>query len=275
MQSSLAAQIPEELFEDVLWHVCDFDRMFNRAEKKTLSKLALVCRYWARMCREDLFRDITLRTLDDVHHFRELCDRPALSGLSPISQFIYIIHAKPDRNDKPWLHHLFLFLIPMLRTLRMNRGFISLHVKVLPLGGHTQSWRTLDPSLPRSLPGSLMLVHDLHLDGTYFVDGRALLRLLSSIPALERVLATGVTFGTKPWTEEVIPALRARREGKLQAVVADDLDLCFSLIPFMTRRKGPESVIDEEHLKLLWELFRVFDAAPKFDISCSSSTSKP
>lgn len=270
MQASKAAEIPEELFEDILEYACGGSiSKPDREAKGHISTFAMVCRYWARMCRRELFRDITLRTPDDANRFREILSTPALPGLEAVSELVWNLHAAPDNRDEPWLHLLFLLVIPGLWDAR----FLS--VKPLPSGG--KPWRNIHPSLPRSLPGSIMPVWELHLEGVHFASGRVLSRLISSIPLLQHVDAFNLTFDTKPKPEDFITPPFSR---KMYSATSDDLQLCLSFIPLLVantsigqseaqshRGRSPKGILNEDDLKTLWELFSIHDAAPRTGIS--------
>lgn len=268
--SNLAAEIPEELFEHILWYARHRDeiRPLERHEKIDLSVYASVCKYWARLARRDLFRNITLRSLDDVRRFYEILVTPTLSDLEPVSTLVLVVRSSPVSGDAPWLHLLFMLVVPELR----EPPFLS----VEGLSSHGKPWRTLHPSLPRSLPGSLMPLEELRLEGVHFPTGRMLSRLLSSVPLLRRLHALKLTFDTELRAEDFATPPYGR---KMYVAATDRLLLCLAILPSLVANtnigrletkgpggRSPRGIIDEDDMKTLWELLSVFDTAANFNM---------
>jgi hypothetical protein len=227
----------------------------------------LVCRYWARLCRLRLFDSITLRSPDDANRFREILDAPALPGLDPVSELVHYLVATPEYKHEPWLHLVLLFVDSQL-CHRIGP------VVVEPLPSEGVLWRTLHPSLPRSLPGSAMRIWELRLKGLHFPHGRALAGLLLSIPSLKHVKASGLTFATRPTAEDFITPLFSR---EIAMIVSDDLQLALAFIPLFVasvclgqteiKSRGHRrlrGILSDDDLKTLLELISVFDAAVCF-----------
>lgn len=272
MQLSKAAQVPEELFEHIIWHACDVDGdvPLTRDTKLCVSSCATVCKYWARLARHELFGYITLRTLDDVHQFCDILHAPTLSGLEPVSEIVHTLNAIADRRDMPWLHLVFLVLVSKLRKS------LSVVVKTLPADGRT--WPTLHPSLPRPLPGSTMPLETLNLTGVHFPTARVLIRLISSIPNLFELVASDLTFDTKPASIDLNIPPYGR---KIYHVKTNDHQLCLAFIPVLVANSAmerPEArlrggrvakyTLGEQDLATLCGLFGLFEKAPSFEISC-------
>ena len=275
MPHSNGSDIPEELFEHILWHACGRHLQPDREAKRLIAACALVCRYWARLSRRWLFHNITLRTLDDMQRFREIVDTPALRGLEPIAETVGSVYVAADSRNEPWLHLLFMLVIPELR----EAPFVS--VEALPSGG--KPWRSLHPSLPRAVPGSLMPVGELRLQDAHFPNGRTLARLLSSISLLRHLDAFNVTFGTTPSAADFFTPPFNR---KMVSVASDDLQLCLWFMPFLIANTSPEesgtggragrsakATLNDDDLKLLCELLCIISGASNFDISKDESQS--
>ena len=276
MQLSKAAEIPQELFERIIWHVYRDYNGDKRERMRHLSVLSLISRYWARLFRRELFLHITLRTPDDARYFHEILDTPTLPGLEPIADVTRLVFARPEDKDEPWLHFVFFMFAPKLRYLR------SLAVK--PLHSGQEPMRSLHPSLPRTLPVPRVSLSRLLLDGLRFPTGRTLSRLLSSIPSLTILKAVHLAFDDDPRPEDFHTTLFPSRV--ICAARSDDLQLCYSLIPvFIARlhttqpaarshgRRRLSSILGEDDLKVLWELMKIFDISAGFWIEkCLAGT---
>ena len=270
MQLSKAASIPEELFLHILWHAGKLNVLLpalSTEEKPHVAAYASVCRYWARHARPQLFYSITLRNPEDVECFQSILDTPTLHGLTSVARAVYTLTAAPDSREKPWLHQVFFVLVPKLPFATIN---------VVPLHSVARPLRTLHPSLPRSLPVSVMSIRELHLEAVHFLTGRVLLSLLSSIRLSPLTLkASNITFGTK-LTLEDFGAVPFR--SSLLVAESEDLQLCLSLLPLLISDKGinlrngpscrrPTSVLNEDDMKTLCDLLGIFDAAPWFQVN--------
>ena len=272
MQSSKAAEIPEELFEHIIYRACggrDWG-FLNRDDKQHVSVFSLVCRYWAHLCLPRLFFRITLRTPSDAKRFHKMLDTPLLPGLKPLTHMISMLTAAPDSRDEPWLHLVFFLSVPRLRSL------MSFYVE--PLHPGKQPLRNLHPSLPRSLPCPRRPLDHLRLDRLYFSTGRDLSRLLSSIPSLKILRAFNLVFAAKIGPDDLFstPCPQMFTE-------TDNLHLCLSFIPHFVnvssimqaatkrhRRGYRKSILNEYDHRMLWDLLNIFDAAPSFNISWSN-----
>ena len=275
MQQSKAAEIPEELFEHILQLVHDdYSSADDQEKKRHLSLLGRICRYWARLCRPNLFRSITLRNPDDVKHFREILDAPAVLGLQPVASMVVAVKAKVAHKDPPWIH-LAMFLLD--HKLRSDSG---MEVELLPSAKNT--WRTLHPSLPRAVPGPRNPITTLLLDGLHFSSARVLSHLLSALPTLHALQAYTLTFDVEPRLEDfsTIPYYH-----NLSRVRSDDLQLSLLLLPTLTSgrygsatgrsRRNPGGIIIEDDLKILWDLLRIFDAISSISINRTYHSKSP
>ena len=285
MQPSLAGEIPEELFEQILWYacVCDENREFELGDKLSISTFGQVNRYWALLCRRELFRSITLRCLDDVHHFRDILTTPTLPGLEPVSGMVHWLRTMPRSEDPPWLHLVFIFIIPIINAE------LYPDPDVQPV--EQQMWRTFPPSLPRSIPGSIMLINELQFNGVQFPSRRKFSRLLSSVPHLNSLYAFNLTFivDSEPESSanDVFTTPFTRRLG---FITTDDLCLCFAVMPSLLlcpsklryhlqkpvtsggRRSRPSrQLFDEDDLDTLWDMFNIFHAARTFAVRRTSA----
>ena len=268
MQSSLAEEIPEELFEGILWYACGCG-VYGELDKLCVSAFGQVNRYWALLCRRELFGAIRLRCVDDAHRFRDILTTPAFPGLEPVSDLVRRLCCTPLSEDIPWLHFIFLSILPLIKDP-------DLEIQVWPIAN--QLWRAFPPSLPRSLPGSVMPISELRLDGVQFASRRKLSQLLSSIPLLISLYAFNITYVAKPRTNDFFTPFATR----FNYIASDDLQLCLSMLTSLfispyeaewvpgtagnRRSCSPKHVIHEDDLATLREMFDVFRTAQAFEV---------
>ena len=93
-----AATIPPELFQLILQtltlpeYIATWTENFVRAEKREFARCALVCKYWATLCQERIFRNLTLRSRDDLAQLTAFLHSP----LSRVSRYIIDIVVDVD-----------------------------------------------------------------------------------------------------------------------------------------------------------------------------------
>ncbi|KAI0092284.1 hypothetical protein BDY19DRAFT_590941 [Irpex rosettiformis] len=110
--ASHAASIPPELFENILIHVGDKDRLRSREdpterreEMKHLSACALTCLYWARLTRERMFERLVLRSAEDLQGLRTLLGASSNDRLCPIASLLQVVVIYHKLGDLPWFHN--------------------------------------------------------------------------------------------------------------------------------------------------------------------------
>lgn len=258
VQHSKAAHLPEELFESIIRYACArrWPNMLHHGERAAVSVLGQVCRYWARLARRGLFRNIALRTLGDVNSFYNMLSSPTPRGLDALSDVVLSVSLQPRREDAPWLHLFFLRVRPLLNGLGST---VPLNVDP----EEKQEWHSLHPSLPRAIPGSIMPLSALLLIDVYFADGRALSRLLASLPLLKVLSIIGAKFEVQP-TAQDFPATRSACA--LHRVGSDNFRLSGFLVPLMIAsgssgkrsRRVPKDVLAPEDLEANYALLNVF-----------------
>lgn len=94
--------------------------------KRSLSAFSLVCRYWARHCRSNIFRRITLRSAEDVTTFVSILDCMPVSDVTPVYELIeqLSVSQRSTYEKPPWLYLVPLRVFPRLPMLR-DIEFIS------------------------------------------------------------------------------------------------------------------------------------------------------
>lgn len=124
---SLAARVPPELFDDILFYV-NVNRASRRREKRgnylirtggksrleyilsDLKHCSLVCLFWANRCREYMFSGATLRIecYEGAEKFKQYFVR-GCSRLTPVHQFIREIQVRQHyKSQRSFLHLLYL-----------------------------------------------------------------------------------------------------------------------------------------------------------------------
>ena len=266
-------ELPEELFSHILRQTYGEFLSSERDEelKQYGAALASVCRYWARLCRPQIFESITLCNLEDVKRFEEILDTPTLDGLAPVASMVERLVAKLDITNRPWLHLVFLQLLPKLRPSKCS-------FSVVLADGGKAAFHSLHPSLPRSIPGPRMwLCGGLVLRDFHFRSGRTLLSLLSSLPSLTIFSAYSLTFDTRPTARDFLSIPPHQEVARFDT---DDIHLWLALIPLFVAnitvgesatkkhsRRRPRNVLAEDDAKALSELLSVFHEVSRFSIS--------
>lgn len=181
------ADIPEELFEDILWHATE---SLWKPNARYNSSLALTCRHFAHTCRPIIYRDVKLRSRKQL---RGLIDLNGSSGpLGWLLIFTEALHIEPDDSDTLWVHQVATVLVPRLSRAG-GRSFREVQLRIdKPLPGILP----FRAQLPRTLPCSLLRhITHLSLRSVRFESGDDLLQCLSPFRNLENVDLPACTCG--------------------------------------------------------------------------------
>ena len=188
--SSVAAQIPPELYTNILSFVGPYDVLSipgpsneKKEAKRHLSACSLTCFYWATQCRERLFRFITLKSGEDIHAFRSFTRRPP-PRLPPILAQTRFLTAEWDlrTQKRPWVHNLYIFLQSKHISLANgkhalegeNDHRISLNLHLLGSSPDVTSGRPdvvrdiINKWLPRDMPAYFRRCHSLSMENFQF-----------------------------------------------------------------------------------------------------------
>ena len=265
---SLAAIIPEELFERILWYVGDGYHVYPTPPdvKSALCSCASVCHYWAKVCRPKLFVSITLRSRDDLHICRALLDVQALPRIPSISQFIERLQARPDGTQVPWLHLVPLVIIPRLSHIQhvvYHHYILDASVLKPPT---VRSLRTLHPALPRTLPSFYSCITDLELSKSHFKDADELITLLRGLKSLRSLDLIDISWTTAPSASSFLRLPVHQEDMQIHTTSSGDLCALWFLPALLARsgRRGtalqrslraPEPSLDLEDYRLLLDLF--------------------
>ncbi|GJE99031.1 hypothetical protein PsYK624_152690 [Phanerochaete sordida] len=264
----MANVIPEELFEHILWHACDygFALPLRRETKTAISRSGQVCRYWARLSRRRLFGELVLRSATEFQQLRSFLAAPGIAGLEPIANLVFSIRAIVDGTGRPWLHNA-----ASANQVMCNCEYFT--VVVNPADGCPLARpHMLQAALPRSLPSGN--VFKLVLDGLRFADGRALFRLLASVPSLCALDLHNIAFDAQPTTGDFFAPPYGWRLG---GVVSDDL-LALHFLPLLVasygcghpatrgrRERAPPYLLDVEDHRTLLHLLSILEGSVSAD----------
>ena len=195
-----AADIPQELFDDVLWHAADLQNDYS-PDKHQLCKYSQVCTRWATRCRPRLFATIRIDSASDLHELKILLRSEPVAFLGPIGGNIrrLDINVQYSYIEPPWVHHLFLgsplscYLHPGCKIT------ISVEEKDKSSGGETQpDVPRIGPlnHIPRLIPSTQMKISEVKLHNVHFRYPAEFRRLLLQLTQCIWVDVTAITWDT-------------------------------------------------------------------------------
>lgn len=188
-----ASDLPVDLFDliisfiEVHVHERNFNGMvgFN---KRSLGRVALVCRRWARTCQPKIFETITLRSRQDFIDLWSLIVCPE----SMVPRFIRYLGLDPANFDAsaPWIH--------LVCQKVLSRSLHSDLSVMLDLKGQERTplvlGRSIHVSLPRCLPVFSLGIRQLNLQYVHFRSLKDLARLTGEMPSLRDLYCNKVTW---------------------------------------------------------------------------------
>lgn len=189
-----AADIPIELHDLILdfFTLEDWEGQLGRnhvmISKHDLSCCALVCRTWAAICQKKIFKNITLRSSEDVYELLSLA-----SHLSS-QAFRHTDHLRlaTTVSLKPWIHLVSLKLLPTLNLPRV--------VVALALDGPGELGMSIHGAYPRASSQLSERIYHLELSSVHFKRCMDLVRLTAEMPSLWNLYCKKVT-----WVEPIQP----------------------------------------------------------------------
>lgn len=237
MKRSIAAHIPPELFENILEvltlpdEIQSWSAHFVKAEKNELGRCALVCKYWAKHCQARIFRQITLRSLEDRNSLISFLESP----VSHISHYLSEVVAPVEiRPPAPWVH-----LLPS--SFEGRKLFLEVEAR---LDLHNQPpprtpLRSIHHSVPRSLPSEFSSdIRYLCLSNTQFRRFTDFIHLLAELKNLRDLDCVSVS-----WPGDVPFLRRARTKplhGSIQSVVTSGCSSDWAAIYALIELRPPE-----------------------------------
>lgn len=202
---AIAADIPPELFTDVLFYVCEHawklldlseDVPSRKEDIANVAACSCTCTYWAYLCRKQLFRRAWIKNYEDMRAFSSLL-LSTPKGLTPVSEYLQYVTLAQRVGDRPWIH--LLRLQPSLLSLGQSVD-IRFHILNSPsdtgaidTSGCSISQR-LFACLPRTLPSSCLQCDHLIIDKPHFATPRDLTSLLDRFLQRDKLELIDVTW---------------------------------------------------------------------------------
>ncbi|KAI0697572.1 hypothetical protein BC835DRAFT_1413609 [Cytidiella melzeri] len=186
---SIAVDIPQELFQDVLDHVgADDDTLFllgsqeRRDMIRHLTSCSLTCVYWAQACRPRIFRYIRLQSLADLRGLSSLV-LSTPQRFTPVSEHIQYVQLVQRLDEKFWLHTLPLqpsygLGVLFSRLIKTDSGISIVGPPLVEHQLEPLATPRLFAGLPRSLPPHILPCQTLLLENCHFLSLNYLRRSL-------------------------------------------------------------------------------------------------
>ncbi len=172
---ALAAEIPPELFERILFYICRYAyglldlgyEVPNRKEAiKEIGACSRTCVYWARACRAKIFEIIWLKNYEDMCSFSLLVSKTPRT-FTPVSAYVQKATLLHRIGDRPWLHLCWL----QSSRLSLTPG-ISISYHIVDSRGDTRTPRSIhlriSSGLPRALPSPFHQCGNLRIENPHF-----------------------------------------------------------------------------------------------------------
>lgn len=192
LRKTTGADIPEELFERILWHtpqdLWSLDPEgdiwpsppSNHSVVRALTSLILVCKYFARICRPRLYSEIGLRHRQHLEGLKSLLDSDCTFFENPVLAFVNFLNIYSSGEDTLWVHQVGMVILPWMKHAGLALPKVEFNVDKALAG--------LAPSnapLPRTISPALSNhVSELRLDNVHFKRGQDLLHCISSLRGL-------------------------------------------------------------------------------------------
>lgn len=177
--NDLPPELVQRVFEGVL-----ADGPKTPENKQAFYACALVCRYWAQKFQKALWRNITLRSREDIFSLRAVLSE---APTSRVARYIIVLTLASTTGAEPWVH-----LLSILHPLLAPSGWTII---ALQLAGKPPTalaaGRSIHAMLPHSLPQFSRRLWKLALTNLQFRSVDALLHLVWELPDL------GVFHGEK------------------------------------------------------------------------------
>lgn len=193
--------LPAEMVQAILMRVEDEDEHGN-AIKHGLTSCSLTCRHWAAVIRPMLFRELTLRSAEDISQLLAFLSIPDFLGCALVDCVVWVyVVADCATAIPPWGHQI----------TRLDKRLTSVLSVILTINGS---------SADRSMGRSSLLFHSfprtLPLESTIFLGSLRLSHLqLPSVQCLVDAVAyfrtADFSFEAITFVEKSIDRVRRRR----------------------------------------------------------------
>lgn len=185
MSLGSGAELPSEVIHFIVQALCATHyygfRQQGTSVKAGLAACSLTCRYWAEMLQPFLFGSLTLRSSEDVKQLLDFFrSSPALAD------FVWDLQVRQRSHSHLWFHH-----VNKLLAYLGEDTYVTLTIDGStspPLPDTAKNLRS--PafvqlySLPRTLPGSILQMTRITIDGVELRRKSDLVRFISRIPTL-------------------------------------------------------------------------------------------
>lgn len=204
------ADVPPELIRHILSDVCKDanglldielrgDRSLNIPNRheaiKTVIACSLTCVYWARICRAELFRSISIKNYEDMLVFSTLISSTPKT-FTPISEYVSNATLVQRVGERPWVYRL--WLQPSLFPFRDNAN-IAFYIEDSPNDSTPRRSisQRLFADLPRTLPSSCLQCKTLIIHKPRFFAPRNLTSLVGQFIGSKGLILSYVTWDTE------------------------------------------------------------------------------
>lgn len=144
---------------------------------RELGNCSLICRYWAKILRPEMFRRLVLGTSEDGRLLHSFVESPVSPELA-IGPFVWYVKIECNLADHPWLH---LVLMSRAKFVNTNEIHVEIFDTSLNSGSPPILARSIHHFLPHPLPPSITRVKTLHLRGLSFANYACLGRFVRSV----------------------------------------------------------------------------------------------
>lgn len=248
-----------------------------RLSKKEAGNCSLVCKYWAKIVRAEIFARLLLKTPEDGHQLQSFIERPVSQELS-IQRLVKYIHIECNLADPPWLHCVFTSWRPDQTDYYPLSSVLVFNSSDTPSDTPSPRLRSIYESIPRPPPPRMTVIRDLHLKNLVFADFYDLGKLLASIGELRVVRIKDILIkDTEKFCVSSSLSHRIHRDLTVQVSGKNiPFQLIRSILPMRYQHKGTTFCI-QPHVLLSLEkaLFAVTLAGSPNYSGATRSVSKP
>ncbi|KAJ3542107.1 hypothetical protein NM688_g6006 [Phlebia brevispora] len=246
---------------DVELHKCkdeaECTRHYVGCDWEELCRIALVCRRWYRLLKDELDMSIILYNREDL--------KVILANLNFVHHYTSArsIFGEPDLIEHlrtPWIHQISL---RVLTTLKIPTRSVELMMKNSEPFPRGQIVSSIHNSLPRRLPRFSSGIEDLCLSGVHFKRFEHLVWLIKEMPSVSRVYLAHVTWDPQTLGADQIARSTSflERENRMYDVsylsdscTDDKAAAWLAIFVGLTR----EDVLDQNDARSLWAIVMAF-----------------
>ena len=209
------------------------DSFRDRLTRRQVSSCSLTCRYWSDNCRQILFRDLTLTSLDDARTLITFVKTPG-SNIKSWLRFLTLIQTEPS---VPWTHLIYMHLLHVL-----PRSLVLTHqLKSGPSTGPLRI-RSLHYAIPRQIPGLFLRCSELHITDLHFRSFLDLIELIGKMKGLVILRCQNLTWEEPP--RAAAPELRRRRRFLVEHILLENCSKHWPFLWLTLTARPPGGLVD-------------------------------